>query len=1320
MDKLRFIWTQTWITLVVLVVSLAIYTSLGRQLIPVIETYRDDLIQQIELTTGQATKIARLTGGWDLLSPVVNLEEIQIGEGEQAIQLDRIVARVDVASSLFFRQLVFSSIIISDVSFALERVSDKSLRLADDWILPLQANIEDQPNDNEAFQNFMDWLGLQHEIRLLNWSLSYQDQQRQQQEQFVLQNMRLRSRGQQHLMDVKGFWGTEDPSAIEVNAELKGDLWPLQDQSGDIYLNFGKRQWQSLVPSQLPKNIEITDALLAAEGWLTIQQGDLHRLFFTLHTDSFELLSNDESLQLQQGKIQLEGGHLGDDWHIRVTPEFSTELPVSYIEVSSVNLGEQKGWFLELPEYDMQELLGFILRYDWFPPKLTSYLKQIEPSGQVDSSSLMFIANRDQALAIELQVTDMNSQAYRGIPGVKGASGQLQLQPGIGAAILSEQDIEINFPKLYQQPRRLTAVTGRYLWDIRADMLRMQLQNMTANLDGTEISGEVAIRLPGGESLQEPHIGMQLGFQEGPLALQQAFMPDRIAPKVSDWLNTSLIDGRLANVGFILNGNPGATDGLSTLLAADVTQGHLTYADGWPDVIDLDGRFRMNIPKVDMHLSRGKTLGGQLASGAKVSIRPFGDDAEVQVTGVLRGSSREALAYFQQTPLVNLVDNAVADWRATGKHQTQLNIRIPLVSDKNLQALGDDAAIPQVSLITDLQNTQLELQELDIDIDNIQGQLTFSNQRGLQSNQITGQLFNGPIKAKIDSVVDQDIMDIRVSGNGQAQWSGIKDWLDLFLFEPITGDLAYRGELLVRNQQRGGIHLNARSDGLGTQIDLPVPFNKATDSVTPLQLSISSAELTDIRFDFNEQLAGIIRFSDDALQRGQITLGGIAPILPQKTGVEVSGRVDQMANLDQWWDVWDEFLLLSEAADQRIAAAGGVVTENPVTRFDIELARLDVYETIVDNTNVSGRFSNGIWNIQFANQITQGLATIPLADLPITLNLDYVHWLNEVDLSPTKRLTSAEYLALDPLLDVVPANIAALDISIQELYVDSFNYGRWQLTSRPTATGLVAEIIDSDLQGMLVNGRLVWDYVNQGHQTELRNWQLVSTDIGTVQQAFRLDPFIQAEQFDIATSFSWPGSPLAIDPDYPQALSGSIKLAAESGSVDAEGAEALKVFGILNANTIARRLRLDFSDLVRPGFNFDSLRAEAKIEQGQLELNKPVKVDGPGGKFLASGSADLIEDELDMKLAVTFPVTGTLPMVAFIAGFAPPVAGAIYVTEKLIGEELERFTSASYRLQGSLSQPELNIEQAFDNDVDGLQRSGLFDRILSIFGIGDD
>ena len=197
----------------------------------------------------------------------------------------------------------------------------------------------------------------------------------------------------------------------------------------------------------------------------------------------------------------------------------------------------------------------------------------------------------------------------------------------------------------------------------------------------------------------------------------------------------------------------------------------------------------------------------------------------------------------------------------------------------------------------------------------------------------------------------------------------------------------------------------------------------------------------------------------------------------------------------------------------------------------------------------------------------------------------------------------------------------------------------------------------------------------------------------------------------------WHGSPLGYDT---RSLNGVVALRMRNGNMAAKGMEALKAFGVLNFNTISRRLQLDFSDLYQSGVTFDVLKAKAELNDGIMTLSEPLIMDGPGSKFWLSGSSNLNYQTLDMKLAVTFPVTGSLPIVAVLAGLAPPVAASIYVTERLIGDELERFTSASYTVRGTWSEPQLTINQAFDNEVDGKTSRSLGDRIRSIFGLGGD
>ena len=149
-------------------------------------------------------------------------------------------------------------------------------------------------------------------------------------------------------------------------------------------------------------------------------------------------------------------------------------------------------------------------------------------------------------------------------------------------------------------------------------------------------------------------------------------------------------------------------------------------------------------------------------------------------------------------------------------------------------------------------------------------------------------------------------------------------------------------------------------------------------------------------------------------------------------------------------------------------------------------------------------------------------------------------------------------------------------------------------------------------------------------------------------------------------------------------------------------------------------MQLDFSDLYEQGVVFDVLKTRLSFDNGIATFVDSLWIDGPSAKFQSSGQVNFNTEEIDQKLVVTFPITSSLPLVAVLAGLAPQIAGAIYVTEKLIGEELEQFTSASYTVSGTIENPKMKIDQAFDNELEGKESRSFKNRFLDIFGLGDD
>ena len=82
-------------------------------------------------------------------------------------------------------------------------------------------------------------------------------------------------------------------------------------------------------------------------------------------------------------------------------------------------------------------------------------------------------------------------------------------------------------------------------------------------------------------------------------------------------------------------------------------------------------------------------------------------------------------------------------------------------------------------------------------------------------------------------------------------------------------------------------------------------------------------------------------------------------------------------------------------------------------------------------------------------------------------------------------------------------------------------------------------------------------------------------------------------------------------------------------------------------------------------------------------------------------------------MVLTVPLSSTFPLVALLAGVSPQAAAAIYVTERVFNNELERISSARMHITGSFEAPETKFYRVFDNNL-GDQAPTVGDRIKEV------
>lgn len=1319
MTWFRELWTQLWITLVVALVLLALYTSLGRQFVPLVETYKTEAEQWLSEQLQQPVSIGALSGDWHLYSPIITLRNVHLGQAD-GVKVKRIEAKLDVLGSLYHGLPVFRDIDVEGLNLSLHQRAEQQWSVGEHWLLPDMS--ESAGSSDHPF--WVRWVQAQRTITLEDWNIDSTNLNGVT-EHIQVRHVRWRNQGMRRNLVGTLAWGYDELATLKVITQFQGDMWPWNRQNGDIYFQVDNQEWSRWVPQQSDSPINVKHLQFGARGWLKIRNGDLNALHMDMDVPRIELTTAKEPFLLTRGKVMLAGQHTGKDWHVLLRPVFAEALPFDQVRLSSVKLGKQNGWQLGLPWADLGNLHRLLQRHALLPEGIERYIDGTAPQGRVNDIRLSMLPGErfsDWQFDLRAEVQEVSTEPYRGIPKLTGVSGALHLQPSHGALVIKHDDLSLHLSDLYQEPWHLSNLTGTFRWGLFNDYDVLRLEGLEAQLASVDaqkslqhwpVVGELSMLIPHANSAHESSVQLLLGLPGAPLDTKNQLVPDALEQGVRDWLRDSLLAGDVRNAVFALRAplEINAPDiARVTQLYLDYEQAQLRYLPEWPEVNDLRGRLLLNAPNVDVWVQEGRTLGGTLAPNAgRVQLRTNKRGTTLDMVMRLRGDSSEAVRYFTSTPLRDAVSGAFDQWRVSGPLQADMALKI---------RLDDPNSVPQVSLHADLHNNNLYLGELGLALEQLSGKLVYDTRSGIQAKSLSGKLLGGQFTGSMSSVMKNDQQfDLTLEGHGDAQWSAIRAWHPMFFLDPISGKLTYNAKLQVSSE---GIQVAVDSSLVGTDIALPLPLGKTSDAKRPLQLSLNMADRMLVQMEYDSILSVAMQLEDNQPTHGQILFGGQRAVLPTQPGLEVMGSIASELRAEEWWPVWQRMteLLAQEEQQARAKAKANNVpyqpSPNPMRTIGLTLGSVDAWSMPMEVTEVHGEQLNGRWDIHVDSRLLRGHVVLDEAVEPIVVELDYLHFPE-----PEPEVVVAGQPVLDSLQDFEPADLPAVNMKLAEVFIGGRHYGRWNLRSHPQSQGMLVHIDEANLYGMTLRGELHWHKLQDRHHTELKALQLSSKNVANIQRGFRVVPFIEGKELSGEVNLAWSGSPMMFDVAQSQ---GTVALRIRNGVLitDTAGTGALKAMGALSIGSVARRLRLDFSDLVSDGLAFDLLRLNGEIRDQEFLFTEPLLVDGPSGKFMMSGKTHLLHETLDMKLAVTFPVSGTLPLVAVLAGFAPPIAASIYVTERLIGDELSRFTSASYEVGGTWEEPDLVINKAFSDKVDGRKRRSFKQRFLSIFGLDSD
>lgn len=1252
-------------TCAALLVLAALYVSLGRELVPWVAEYRLQLEDRASAAFGVPVRIGALEGQWQDFAPLLLARDVQVGDGEQRLLLDQVRVTPDMLASLLTRRARIGHLQLTGLQLHLRQLDDGSWRL--------QGLPDGSQGGREDLAELLQRLHAVQRLSLVDSQVVLQPLGREPLS-FNYLNLSLRYGASSQRLDARVLLPDGKPLSLQLRTRMQPQQW--RQTSAELYLSLPQSDWAAWLPPQWTADWHLLRLQAGGELWLSTRGEQLQRGALRLHAPQVigsyaerEAVTLDDlafNAYFQRGAegVQVLLDSLALSHGQRRIGESRLVLRQQTPETGDA------AWRLSADRFDLADWAPLVQALAPLPEVVQQALAGLAPVGSLHNVRLDYrpqVAGPER-LQFAANLQKVGISAYRGAPAAENVSGSVSGDLQQGELRLNSEGFALHLDELFPQPWHYRHAQARLRWLWNEEGLTLASPYMRLDGEEGQIAGDMLIRLRR-DPEAEDYMDLRVGLRDGDALYTEKYLPTRspgMSEALSDWLKSAIRGGKVEQGYFQYQGslNKGAPkEARSLSLFFQVADAELAFQPGWPALREGRGQVLIEDDGVRVSLQQGRLLDSRVTeASAVVPLLHDGRPPRLQLDAEVSSSLGDALKLLQEAPVGTA--EVFAGWQGGGPLAGRLQLDIPL--SKGLA--------PGVVVDFATEGARLELAKPALQLSQIQGAFRFDSASGLSAPDVRARVFGHQVRGKISAEGARGRARTLFDLRGQAEVETLQHWLGVSQTLPLSGLLPYRLRLTLDGDDS---LLRVDSNLKGVAIDLPPPFAKsaAEERYADWRMTLAGSERR-YWLDYQDLLS--LRFAappgEPNQGRGELMLGGQPARLPTSQGLRLRGRLSELD-----WDAWQQ-------VRQRYVVDVGADDRRLFKDAQLHIERLRGFGGEVQDLQLGLTREGQAWALRLDSEPAAGRVLLAdAADTPIRVELDYLR------LPPADPEKKAD--APDPLAAVDPRQIPPLDLRIDRLQRGDKTLGAWSLKARPEADGVRFDELDLDLQGLKVGGSAGW----RGEPGATRSWykgRLEGGDLGRVLLAWGFAPSVTSEGFHADVDGNWPGSPAWLSL---KRFSGSLEPSLRKGQfVEVQGsAQALRVFGLLNFDSIGRRLRLDFSDLLGKGLSYDRVKGVLQADDGVFVTREPITLSGPSSNLELNGNLDMRNERIDAKLLVTLPVTNNLPLAALIVG-APAVGGALFVVDKLLGDRVARFASVQYDVKGPMQNPQITFDKPFE------------------------
>lgn len=1287
-----FPWLLAWAF-----VLLACGTLAGRLVSAQLDGAEAAVAERIAALTGFETRIAGLRGRFLDWDPVLEIEGLSLRrDGLEVIGARRVRLKADVVEALLRGRAVAAAVVVEGLSIGLERLESGAIAL--------RGGTGARPPDIEEIVSFMyhsDYVDLR-DGRIALYAPG-SDPVAEPLARMTLAAL-LVGETFDHRGHVRATLTPAGGEAMQAELFLELDDEPLdrERRAGRVLLELAGLDLGAL-------------SGLLGKGFPELD-GRVERVRFRASVDP--LTGTDFTLRLVAERAALEGAsplrlrnvRVDVDGHGRRlydadvrAREFDAVVEGEALSLDGARLawrGDGEGMpalYGSVASLDAEQLLRLARGLDGLGQRAKLWLTRLDPTARIDA---LHFAVEPQAAgaALAVRARDISLRGFRGVPRVRGVDASAVLYEGGAWIDIDTDTFYLQFPDIFAEGWRYDAARGRVA--LRFDPAGLHVRSGLLRFRGPQgrAAGHVALFLPRDE--RQRRVSLALGVEGADAAFTEAFLPARLEPKLRGWLASAVRAGRVDRGAIVVNGavKPQTREARAFGLWLDHRAGRLTFDPAWPTASSLEGRVLVDGDGMRADLVTGRLAGLELGR-TQVHVPRDAGRARVELEGDGRGEGGSVLRFLRTAPLGDELAFLDERWSAAGSVDFSFDATVPL-DGREIEALQIDA---------DLLLERLHVGQADFELRDVSGDLSYRHPGVISSTGARARLLDGPAEFRLAGNFAEGGDGLFVEGAGTAEGGALADWVDVDVLARIAGQALWTSSMRIHGD--GSFELEVESPapaapGAGLVTNLPSPL-AAPEASLSARLIGDTDGLMDLRLAWGT-FDSRFEFVDGAFTRGTIALDTPLGALPP-LGLSAVGSAAEV-DVAAWLDTvarWEEDA--RERGDDEDGVADELMLDFALS---YDAARWGEQQFGPARVTLSGFLEE--LTLGFEAERVVGRLFIPDDERPLALSLDRL----DLPLDPTEPLTHGEdddaastetgggMAAL--LEDLDPETLPALDVVLASFSDHEEYLGTARFAVRSFPGGLRLEDVEAEGRGLVfgpdaAGNALIELGLSPSPSTRVVG-RLSGEDAQRVLPRFGLSPSVEADAFAFDADVAWEGF---LDDPSLATLSGSLGLEVARGrfnELDAGGGP-LRMVGLLNVDAIARRMRLDFTDIYKRGIAFEEIEGALVFEGGRLSTAAPLRIVGPQSRFVLTGDMDLATQVLDGELIVTLPVSKNLPWAAaYAAVVANPLAGAgVFVAERLLRDAIDKYSSARYRITGTVDDPEVEFDTIFENELGGDQ-----------------